>query len=177
MTKNKTHIQIILTLLIVNLLTGSLAFAKDLKIGDPAPLFKVKTHTGEDFDLGSRKGQWTVLFFYPKAGTPGCTEQACAFRDSIQKITDQGAAVYGISTDSIKAQKEFFDKQKLNFTLLSDESGEVTRLYGAKIPMMKMSKRWTFIIDPELRIRSADKNVDPALDAQKVADTLLNLKK
>jgi len=143
---------------------------------DSAPLFKVKTHEGKDFDLSSRKGQWTVLYFYPKAGTPGCTTQACAFRDKIQKIKDQGADVFGISSDSVKDQSEFHEKHHLNFALLADEEGQVVRLYGAKMPVMNMAKRWTFILDPELKIRSLEKDVDPALDADKVALKISQLK-
>jgi peroxiredoxin Q/BCP len=146
--------------------------AADLKIGDPAPTFKIKTDAGGDFDLQSRKGKWTVLYFYPKAETPGCTKQACAFRDNISQITKLGAELFGISADEVGALVKFKQSHSLNFTLLADPKLDAINAYGTKMPLMKMSKRWTFIIGPDLRIRSIEKDVDPVLDAQRVAQTL-----
>ena len=158
------------------LLSSFFATAEDLAVGVEAPIFKVKTFENKEFDLQSQKGQWTVLYFYPKAGTPGCTTQACAFRDKIKKIRDQGAEVFGISADSVADQAQFHEKHHLNFTLLADEEGLVVRKYGAKMPLMNMSKRWTFIIDPNLKIRALEKDVDPAVDADKVAEMINKLK-
>lgn len=153
-----------------------LADAGELKIDQMAPIFATKTHDGKDFDLSSRKGQWTVLFFYPKAGTPGCTKQVCAFRDSIKKIHAQGAEVFGISADTVEDQANFHKKHHLAFTLLADPEAKVVEQYGTKMPMMKMSKRWTFIIDPELKVREIAKDVDPVLDAARVAQQIEKLK-
>ncbi len=145
------------------------AVAEDAK----APIFKLSNQDGAVFDLENRRGKgWTVLYFYPKADTPGCTKQACAFRDAVDQITELDAEVYGISTDSQKSLKKFHSKYRLKFPLLSDEEGEISRLYDTKMPIVTISKRWTFIIDPDLNIRSVDKDVDPALDAKKVADKL-----
>lgn len=152
------------------------AHAADLKVGDAAPLFKAKTDQGSEFDLNTRKGQWTVLYFYPKAETPGCTKQACAFRDSIKKIRDQKADVFGISADSVADQAQFREKHHLNFTLLADADLKVIELYGTKMPALSMSKRWTFVLDPELKIRAVDKDVDPVKDAEKVAKIISDLK-
>jgi len=159
------------------LLFANSAQAAELKLKDPAPLFSAKTHEGKDFDLSSRKGQWTVLYFYPKAGTPGCTKQACAFRDNIEKIRAQGAEVYGISADSVAAQSGFHKDQHLNFTLLADPENKVITQYGTKMPMVSMSKRWTFIIDPELKIQVIAKDVDPVVDSEKIASQIAELKK
>jgi len=148
----------------------------ELQAGQPAPLFTAKTQDGIGFDLASRKGQWTVLYFFPKAGTPGCTKQACAFRDNIALIRDQGADVYGISTDTVESQAAFHKEQQLPFTLLADPDGAVTEKYGAKMPLLTMAKRWTFIIDPTLTIQQVDRDVDPATDAQRVADEIARLK-
>jgi peroxiredoxin Q/BCP len=150
--------------------------AADLKVGDKAPIFAAKTQAGADFDLSARKGSWTVLYFYPKAGTPGCTKQACAFRDSIDQIRAQGGDVFGISADTVAEQAAFHKEHSLNFTLLADADSKIINLYGSKMPMMKMSKRWTFIVDPELKIRWVEKDVDPAMDAKKVADEITRLK-
>ncbi len=150
--------------------------AEELKVGDAAPQFTAKTQDGTDFDLASRKGQWTVLYFYPKAGTPGCTKQACAFRDSITLIREEGAEVYGISTDTVESQAAFHKEHQLAFTLLADPDGVVTEKYGAKMPMMTLAKRWTFIVDPTLTIRQVQHDVDPAMDAQRVAAEIARLK-
>jgi peroxiredoxin Q/BCP len=149
----------------------------DLKVGDSAPTFKAKTDTGAEFDLASRKGKWTVLYFYPKSGTPGCTTQACAYRDNIKKVQEQGAEIFGISADDVAAQAKFKKEHRLNFTLLADPNDDVINLYGSKMPIMSMSKRWTFIVDPELKIRSIEKDVDPAIDALKTAEKIASFKK
>lgn len=115
------------------------------------------------------------MYFYPKAGTPGCTAQACAFRDAINAIRAQNAEVFGISTDDLVGLKAFHEKHKLSFSLLSDPDAKVTELYGVKIPVLNMAKRWTFIIDPALVIRQIDDDVDPALDANRVAKSLKRL--
>jgi len=154
----------------------NIVFAGEIKLNDPAPLFTAKTQTGTDFDLKTRKGKWTVLYFYPKAGTPGCTKQACAFRDSIQKIRDLGAEVYGISTDTVEDQAKFHKEHQLNFDLLADADAKITNLYGSKMPVVKISKRWTFVIDPELKIRNVMKDVDPVLDSERVASEIAKLK-
>lgn len=167
---------ILLIMVVLNFMTLEFAHSAELKVGDKAPLFKSKTQTGEDFDLSARKGKWTVLYFYPKAGTPGCTKQACAFRDSIDKIRNQGAEVYGISADTVADQEKFHKEHSLNFTLLADPDGKVIEQYGAKMPMMKVSKRWTFIVDPDLKIRWFEKDVDPAMDAERVASEITKLK-
>ena len=142
------------------------------EIGNPAPLFKTKDDSGKDFDLSLRKGQWTILYFYRKAGTPGCTRQACAFRDGIAAIRELGGDVFGVSADSVAALAGFRDRHRLNFALLSDPRSEVIRLYGCKMPLLGISKGWTFLIDPDLRIRSIEKEVNPVEDAFKEASKL-----
>lgn len=147
-----------------------------LEVGQTAPQFELKSPDGGNFSLASRLNQgWTVLYFYPKADTPGCTKQACAFRDSIKLIRDQNAEVYGISTDTVESLQAFQQKYHLNFPLLSDPEAATTEAYGVKMPMVKYAKRRTFIIDPQLVIRKIDEDVDPALDAQHVADALKGL--
>lgn len=153
------------------------ALADTQKVGGPAPQFSAKTHTGENFDLSARKGQWTVLYFYPKADTPGCTKQACAFRDSIDKIRAEGADVFGISADTVEAQAAFHKKHNLNFTLLADADGAIIKKFGSNMPVVKYSKRWTFVIDPELKIRQIIKDVDPVKDSVKMAEVIQGLKK
>lgn len=151
----------------------STAAADNLVVGQQIADFSLKTQDGSDFSLSSRQGKgWTVLYFYPKAGTPGCTVQACAFRDAIQLIRQQNAEVYGISTDNVAALKNFHDKHKLSFTLLADPDSKITEAFGVKVPLLPIAKRWTFIIDPNLQLRQIDDDVDPALDAKRVAKRL-----
>lgn len=155
---------------------ASAANSEPLAVGQKAPAFQLKTQDGQDVKLSARQGKgWTVLYFYPKAGTPGCTTQACAFRDALQQVRERNAEVYGVSTDEMSALADFHKKHRLNFTLLSDPDARVTEAYGVKMPVMKMAKRWTFIIDPDLVIRDIDDDVDPALDAQLVAQRLKRL--
>ena len=152
------------------------ASASGLQVGQTAPDFQLPSDNGQTVHLSSRRGQgWTVLYFYPKAGTPGCTTQACAFRDALNVIREQNAEVYGISTDAIEDLANFRKTHRLNFTLLSDPDAKVTEAYGVKMPVLNMAKRWTFIVDPNLVVRRIDDEVDPALDAKVVADALKQL--
>lgn len=158
-----------LVLFCMSLVASQVLWATDLKVGDKAPTFKAKLQDGTDFDFASRAGKWTVLYFYPKADTPGCTKQACAFRDSIKKITDLGADVIGVSINNVADQAAFHKKHGLKFSLVADENAKVVKLYGTKLPLVNMSKRWTFVIDDKMVIRKIEKDVDPVLDAEKMA--------
>jgi peroxiredoxin Q/BCP len=152
------------------------AGAEPLQVGQKAPSFQLRDQDGNLVNLASRAGRgWTVVYFYPKAGTPGCTTQACAFRDSIQLIRNRNAEVFGISTDDVADLAEFHRKHRLNFALLSDPDARVTEAYGVKLPVLKMAKRRTFILDPQLMIRQINDQVDPALDAKSVAEMLARM--
>lgn len=153
--------------------TGASA-AKAPKAGDPAPALKGPLESGQAFDLEARKGEWTVLYFYPKDGTPGCTKQACAFRDATARIEKLGAKVYGISRDSVQKHKDFIAEHQLSFSLVADDDGAITRAWGVS-GAFGWSKRWTFIVDPTLVVRDVQRDVDPALNAQAVADSLAKL--
>ncbi|MBP9679893.1 MAG: peroxiredoxin [Bacteriovorax sp.] len=169
--------KILKLIFLLSLLSPLAKAAEEIKINGPAKPFKVMTQEGTLFDLNSRKGSWTVLYFFPKAETPGCTKQACSFRDNIKKIRALKAEVFGISTNSVKEQAEFAKNHNLNFTLLADEKAEVTKLYDAKMAVVNYSKRWTYIIDPELIVRDISKDVDPITDAQRVANRIEELQK
>lgn len=153
-----------------------LAHAEKVSVGQQAPLFTLHAQDGSTLDLASRQGKgWTVLYFYPKAGTPGCTTQACAFRDAIKVIRNENADVFGISTDDVENLQKFHKEHQLTFTLLSDPDAKVTEAYGVKMPIVTVAKRWTFILDPSLVIRQIDDDVDPAMDAMRVAKELQKL--
>ncbi len=160
-----------------SLLTSmGLAHAEKVSVGQQAPLFTLHAQDGSTIDLASRQGKgWTVLYFYPKAGTPGCTTQACAFRDAIKVIRSENADVFGISTDDVENLQKFHKEHQLTFTLLSDPDAKVTEAYGVKMPIVTVAKRWTFILDPSLVIRQIDDDVDPAMDAMRVAKELQKL--
>lgn len=153
------------------------AFADELTVGVQAPLFTLKKQDGLDFQLKDRTGKWTVLYFYPKSETPGCTKQACSFRDNIHKIQKLNADVIGVSINSVEEQKGFKEHHQLNFDLLADQEGTVTELYGAKRAQAQMAQRWTFILDPKLIIRNINKDVDPVKDAVQVAAKIAELQK
>ena len=158
-----------------SLLWNVFVFA-DIEVGKEAPLFKAKNQDGVEFTLSQNRGKiWSVLYFYHKADTPGCTAQACAFRDAIKVIEQNNAKLYGISTNSVSELQAFKEKHKLNFDLLSDEKGEICSAYGTKMPLVTYSKRHTFIVDPKGIVRYIDREVDPAQDAPKVAEALKKL--
>lgn len=105
--------------------------SKALKEGDAAPSIRVEDDRGEPFDLASLKGKNVVLYFYPKADTPGCTREACEFRDNSKKFTKADTVIVGVSPDKSAAQAKFKDKFDLPFTLLSDVEHKVAEAYGA----------------------------------------------
>ena len=119
-----------------------------VKVGEEAPDFTLCDQDGESASLGDFKDvNNVVLFFYPKDFSPGCTTQACSFRDSYEDFTDRGAVVVGVSSDSVESHKKFLDTYLLPFTLLSDPKGEVRSLYGATKAFGLLPGRYTFIID------------------------------
>jgi peroxiredoxin Q/BCP len=146
--------------------------AAEVALNQDAPNIELPNQDGKVFKLSDRKGKWTVVYFYPKAGSPGCTEQACAFRDAIRKIEERNAVLVGISSDTQSTQKEFHAKHRLSFDLLADPKGEALEKYGVKVPVIGVARRTTFIIDPELKVRSIARDVDPAFDAVWSAETL-----
>ena len=129
-----------------------------LQAGDRAPDIQVRTDSGEDFQLSQMKGKRVVLYFYPRADTPGCTVEACEFRDQIKAFGKQGAAVIGVSPDKPAAQASFKAKFDLPFTLLADEDKAAAQAYGVwKEKNMYGKKvmgieRSTFVIGPEGKI-------------------------
>ncbi len=111
---------------------ASSAFANPVKVGDPAPAASALSDTGERVDLAEvyAKNKYTLVYFYPKADTPGCTAQGCSLRDAYEQLTELGVAVVGVSTDSVKAQADFKAKHNLPFTLLADTDAAVVKAFG-----------------------------------------------
>lgn len=102
----------------------------NLKEGALAPKFKLPDESGSLTNLSDFTGKWVVLYFYPKDMTPGCTQEACDFRDSLNRLKSKKALVFGISKDSPERHQKFIEKEGLNFHLLSDEDASVCKLYG-----------------------------------------------
>lgn len=123
-----------------------------LKVGQKAPLFKLPSTSGTDFELENQKGNHTLVYFYPKDFTPGCTAEACSFNDNIAVFNNLKCKVVGISTDSISSHKKFKENFNLDFELLSDVSGKVSKQYDSLIPILKSSKRITYLVSPDLKI-------------------------
>ena len=130
----------------------------ELKIGQKAPDFNVMNDKGEKVKLSDLKGKKVVLYFYPKDDTPGCTKEACAFRDGIGEIKKQGAVVLGVSTDTVESHKKFIGKFELNFSLLADTDKKMVEAYGTWKEKSMYGKKYmgiertTFIIDEQGKI-------------------------
>jgi len=122
--------------------------ARGIGVGDNAPDFTLPSQTGEEVHLSDRLGdRVVVLYFYPKDETPGCTKEACAFRDSYEVFSEAGADVIGVSSDSVDKHASFADHHKLPFTLLSDADGTVRKSYGVPTTLGLLPGRVTYVID------------------------------
>lgn len=148
-------------------------------VGDPAPGVALPDATGTIHDLVDQRGRWTVLYFYPKDDTPGCTEQACTFRDDWHKLTAMGAEVVGVSVDDVTSHFAFAKKFSLPFPLLADTSGDVAGRYGSIYGLgpVKFAQRNTFLIDPQGRIAKVYLSADTSRNSQQVIDDLQKLRK
>jgi len=130
-----------------------------LKEGDPAPAIALDTDSGEPFTLSSLKGKNVVLYFYPKADTPGCTKESCAFRDTSKKFTKANTVIVGVSPDPTKAQAKFKEKFDLPFVLLADVDHKTCEDYGVWTEKSMYGKKYmgvertTFVIDPKGKIK------------------------
>ncbi len=145
-----------------------------MKVNSKAPEFTLPDQNGEPIALKDYRGKWVVLYFYPRADTPGCTIEACEFRDRYKKIEKAGAVVFGISPDTSKAQKKFEEKFDLPFTLLADDEKKVAEAYGVFVEKNMYGKkvmgvaRTTFIIGPDGKIAHIFEKVKPEGHADEV---------
>ncbi len=140
----------------------------DLKVGDKAPNFTLKDSNGKSYTLADYKGKSpVVVYFYPKAGTSGCTKEACGIRDSKNKFKENNIKVFGVSVDSPSEIKKFVADYHLNFPLLSDSAKKVSKEYGV-LMNSGMDKRVTFIIDKEGNIAKIINVTDIASHADQV---------
>lgn len=145
-----------------------------LKIGDTAPEFCLKDQSGKDFCLKDARGNWLVLYFYPKDNTPGCTVEAIDFTGRAGEFERLGAEIVGISTDSVESHVRFIEKRELGIRLLSDADKKTVESYGVK--GLLMTVRSTFLIDPEGKIREIWEKVKVGGHVEDVLKKLSELK-
>lgn len=147
------------------------------KVGQPAPDFNLPDAKGNMHTLAEYGGKWTVLYFYPKDDTPGCTKEACSFRDDLAQLDKLGAQVVGVSVDDTDSHAKFAEKYHLPFPLLADKDGKVADSYGAlnDFYVAKFAKRYTFLIDPHGNIAKSYLSVDTSRHSQEIIDDLQRL--
>ena len=149
-----------------------------LKDGDQAPAFTAATNGGATVSLADFKGKNVILYFYPKDETPGCTKEACAFRDRFAEFRTNGAVVLGVSVDSVKSHDKFIEKFKLPFMLLADEEKKIVQAYGVWGEKSFMGRKYlgthrvTFLIGPDGRIKKIWAKVKPEEHAEEVLAAL-----
>ncbi len=148
------------------------------EIGQPAPNFTLPAADGSSVTLSALRGQWVVVYFYPKASTPGCTTQACAIRDNEDEYGRRGARVLGISPDPVDKVAKFVAKQELNFTLLADEDHAVCDLYGTWVEKSMYGRKFwgasrsTVIVAPDGNVAEAFPKITPKQHDEKVLGAL-----
>lgn len=149
-----------------------------LKVGDLAPNFMAPTQGSRPVSLADLRGQHVILYFYPRDNTPGCTKEACAFRDQFDAFQRRGAIVLGVSIDSAKSHAKFAAKFKLPFPLVADEDRKIVEAYGVWGQKSFMGRRYlgtyrvTFLIGPDGRIRKIWPKVKPDEHAAEVLEAL-----
>jgi peroxiredoxin Q/BCP len=147
-----------------------------------APTFTLADQDGKTHSLADYRGQWVILYFYPKDDTPGCTTEACSFRDEYDYIQENGAVVLGVSKDSVTSHKKFAEKYNLHFPLLSDESLDTIKAYGAWGERSMYGRKFmgiirsTYLIDPEGNIAKEYPKVTPKGHAVQIVKDLEALK-
>lgn len=167
---------VILAILLPRLVSGSRATPV---VGSMAPELTLPSQESSEVSLKNYRGSWVVLYFYPKDQTPGCTREAHNFQVDQAKYAERNAVVLGVSVDSVDSHKKFCAKEGLNFKLLSDRDGNVSREYGSltNLGVVKFAQRHTFIIDPTGKIAKAYMSVDPARHSAEVLAALDGLQK
>lgn len=149
----------------------------EIKVGDKLPLFGAKDQNGDDFYIASvLHKKVLVIYFYPKDDTPGCTKQACFFRDQFEEFKDVGAEVIGISGDSVKSHKKFAEQYKLPFTLLSDEDKSLRKLFGVPTNLLGLLPgRVTYVVDKQGIVRLVFDSMNAESHFPKVVEAVKKL--
>jgi peroxiredoxin Q/BCP len=150
-----------------------------IKVGVLAPDFTLVDQKNRSQTLSKMRGQWLVLYFYPKDETPGCVAEACSFRDNIVAIRAENTVVWGVSVDNKESHADFSKHHQLPFTLLADPDGKVAQRYGSlrNLLIFKMAKRHSFIIDPQGKIAKIYRDVLPKAHVEEILKDLKVLQK
>ena len=143
--------------------------------GQSLPDVSFITEDGEKVSVGTLRGQATVLYFYPKDDTPGCTKEACAFRDRMADYGEAGVQVYGVSLDPPESHRRFREKHNLNFPLLTDQGGRAAESLGVLREGGKRANRVTFLLDPDGRISKVYPEVSPETHADEILEDAASL--
>jgi len=153
------------------------ARAAELAVGGPAPDFRLTDQNGAVHSLADYRGRWVVLYFYPKDDTPGCTTEACAFRDDVRQLRQMQVVLLGISLDSVDSHRKFAEKYGLPFPLLADPDGAVAKSYGALFSLgpLRYARRHSFIVDPQGRVARIYRSVNPGGHSDEVISDLAAL--
>ena len=152
-----------------------------LTAGDVAPTFELPNADGQSVKLADFQGKWVVLYFYPRDNTPGCTKEACGFRDAYAEYQSSDVVVLGVSTDDAKSHTKFATKYELPFPLLVDEGGAIAEQYGSYGLKKFMGKEYmgitrnTFIIAPDGKLAKVYRKVKPEPHAQEVLKDIAEL--
>jgi thioredoxin-dependent peroxiredoxin len=157
--------------------TTSLGAAEMPAVGSEAPGFTLQSQEGKTVSLKDFRGQWVVLYFYPKDMTPGCTIEAHNFQRDLAQYTAKKAAILGVSADNVDSHQQFCTKESLTFHLLADPGKQVISRYGSLAPNGMVASRNTFLIDPEGVIRKVYTKVNPNPHSQEVLADLSELQK
>lgn len=160
------------------LLVSRMALAGEVpRAGQAAPDFSLPDQGGKQHRLQDYAGKWLVLYFYPKDDTPGCTQEACAFRDDLHQLSGLGAQVVGISVDDSSSHAAFAKKYHLPFPLLADSKASVAASYGVllNLGVVKVARRYTFLIDPQGRISKVYDKVETSRHSKEIIEDLKRL--
>ncbi|MDX1251944.1 MAG: peroxiredoxin [Gammaproteobacteria bacterium] len=141
-----------------------------MRIGDVAPDFTLADQQGIARSLAEFRGRWVVLYFYPKDDTPGCTAEACQFRDDYPGVKSLGAEVIGVSVDNHHSHAKFARKYRLPFPLLADADGRVAKLYGSlwDLWLLRFARRHTFLVDPQGKVAKIYRHVSPRSHSREI---------
>ncbi len=174
--RKKLFLALLVVIIIVLTINNTMSQSGKLEIGDTIPIFNLKNQNGDNFDIEKYRGKTPmVIYFYPKDDTPGCTKEACSFRDEFEAFTDLGVLVIGISSDDVASHKKFAEKYHLPFTLLADTKKKVRKLFGVPTSLLGLIPgRVTYVINKNGIIISvfesqfgAEKHITESLSALK----------
>ena len=163
---------------LVVLIGSGVSAAQTLKIGDQAPLIAGRDQNGQDWKLADAIGKKVVLlYFYPKDDTPGCTKEACGFRDRMEDLKKENVEVIGVSFDTADSHQKFIGKYHLNFRLLADTDGKIVDAYGVRIPDRNLANRVSFLIGLDGKIVHVTRNSEAEVHLAEMKTAVAHLAK